>query len=392
MIYRACTHLHRSRDYVEQICRTISSACAVRLQTYSGSFVMQASALLLRKHELNRKADRASPEQPIRLQNWVSDGADFRVILINYTMQILGGLQYEQIWKKASGALPGDQAQLLEGNLSWIPRQIPMLHGPHPVFLMVFVMGKLRRETNDAWDARFDTIDEQNARFACGAGDIHSGSALQRLGLVPLLNIVSTQQHAMFARKYAGSCARPSETETSTQEQGPTYIYHTEAVMECTDKQGNEIQALLSVHTGLLAKGGLYARSIVIKPLPDQPLVSAKRERSVNDTYVDESAAKRMAHTSTHILDIAVAAKRERVENDTDGVDERSVADFTLSRTDVCSESKDEAGVAAPEIAAVLDIDAFACDLLELADFDMLRDFAGPENQAAAQANIQFAK
>ena len=118
------------------------------------------------------------------------------------------------------------------------------------------------------------------------------------------------------------------------------------------------------MHTGLLAKGGLYARSIVIRPLPDNPQVSAKRERSVNDTYG---------------VDISVV-KRERSANDIEGVDERSVEDFTLSSTDVCSVTKVEAVVTAPEIATVLDVDAFSCDLLELADFDMLRDFAGTED------------
>ena len=50
------------------------------------------------------------------------------LVLCTWLMGCVVGLQYEQIWKKASGALLGDPAELLEGNLSWIPRQVTIAY------------------------------------------------------------------------------------------------------------------------------------------------------------------------------------------------------------------------------------------------------------------------
>ena len=49
-----------------------------------------------------------------------------------------------------------------------------------------------------------------------------------------------------------------------------------------------------------MAKSGLYARSIFVRPLPDPTLVSAKQKRSVNDTYgVDISVVVRQEGVQT---------------------------------------------------------------------------------------------
>jgi len=253
-------YFSETKDYILGSVSSFGQSLAEQFQDYSNSLSLLVTLHSLRRIELDKMRQANSPDYRT-YHNWTQDSTDLRIITLKRVSRMMGFCP-DQLAAEAAAALPCEPGELLNGDMSqWVPTPVPLLRGAYPVHVLLCVMGKVRRQTNHAWDTRFSNTEKMDA-------DLHGNSCLFRIGMLPLVNVVRQDYHAVLSSTYCQSLLRPKTKGIDSPEAGLWVVYQMEMVLPCIDNDGSTFQALVAIYTCLMFKGAVAVRSIVLTPIP----------------------------------------------------------------------------------------------------------------------------